>query len=96
MKLAKIVFAVLPLTILITACGQVDRERTGIQRCEPKPGYENDYPAFEYDATDESTTFVSGGVNIITSMTFRDRISGKMMTVDQSLYPYYDCNKLDE
>ncbi len=89
----KIILIVLA-TSALAGCWTADRESTGIQRCSPNDGFENAFPSFEYDAKNPETKFVIDLVLGPQEVTFRDRISGNLMTVGKELDKYYTCVKV--
>lgn len=63
-----------------------------IVRCEPKKGFT--FPSFEYDAKDPETSFTVDLILGPKKVTFRDRITGEIMTIGKELSDYYECAKV--
>lgn len=84
--------------IILTGCygypGREERERAGVQHCVPKAGF--DFPTFRFDARSSETSFVIDIVLGPQSITFRDQISGEMMTIGSELDKYYNCVKIED
>lgn len=85
----------LTFTVLLSGCWEIDRT-AGVSRCKPKPGFENAFPTYEVDPADEETTLSVDLILGPQSATFRDRISGKLMTIGVELDKYYNCTKIEE
>ena len=79
------------LTLLMGCSESFNREATGIARCVDKKGY--GFPTFEYDAKHPETSITTTNFRI-SKITYRDRLTNKLMTLDRGVWSYFECTRI--